>query len=162
MRLWNRTWSYLQMFAVVATLADIALLLFAPSVGLFVTWYVLIPIVPITLIVAPGVWRNLCPVAVISQLPTVMGRASRRRFPLKASRGAMVVSSLLLLAIVPLRPSIFNLDATALAIFTASVAVIALASGFAFRGKSGWCSSICPVYPVERLYGQRPIIDAEH
>ena len=36
----------------------------------------------------------------------------------------------------------------------------ALAGGFAggmlLKGKSGWCSSICPLLPIQRLYGQTP------
>lgn len=162
MRIWNRAWSYLQVFSVIATLAVVTLLLFAPSLGLFITWYVLIPLVPISLLVAPGVWRNLCPVAVLNQLPTTLGRQATKRFPLKARTGATIVAVLLLFAIVPLRPSIFNIDGPALAIFTLSVAVVAIAMGVLYRGKSGWCSSVCPVYPVERLYGQRPLVNTEH
>ena len=36
----------------------------------------------------------------------------------------------------------------------------ALAGGFTggmlLKGKSGWCSSICPLLPIQRLYGQTP------
>jgi NADPH-dependent 2,4-dienoyl-CoA reductase/sulfur reductase-like enzyme/ferredoxin len=28
--------------------------------------------------------------------------------------------------------------------------------GYFFKGKSGWCSSICPLYPVQRLYNRTP------
>ena len=28
--------------------------------------------------------------------------------------------------------------------------------GTLLKGKSGWCSSICPLLPVQRLYGQTP------
>jgi len=38
------------------------------------------------------------------------------------------------------------------------VGVCALASGFLADGKSGWCSGLCPVHPVEQLYGSRPAI----
>ena len=34
--------------------------------------------------------------------------------------------------------------------------VVALISGVMFAGKSGWCSGLCPVHPVEQVYGQRP------
>ena len=38
--------------------------------------------------------------------------------------------------------------------------LFALASGFTggmfLKGKSGWCSSICPLLPVQRIYGQTP------
>jgi nitrite reductase (NADH) large subunit len=32
----------------------------------------------------------------------------------------------------------------------------AYAGGTLLKGKSGWCSSICPLLPVQRLYGQTP------
>jgi hypothetical protein len=30
--------------------------------------------------------------------------------------------------------------------------------GMLFKGKSGWCSSICPLLPVQRIYGQTPFL----
>jgi nitrite reductase (NADH) large subunit len=157
-----RPWPLLQAFAVASALAVLALLLIVPPTGLFVTWYVLIPIVPATLLVAPGLWRNLCPIATLSQLPSVIGRAPARRFPLTTRWGSTIGAALLFLIIVPLRPSIFNLDALALVVFTLSVIVVAVVGGFAYSGKGGWCSTLCPVLPVERLYGQRPIAEVEH
>ena len=32
----------------------------------------------------------------------------------------------------------------------------AFAGGFVLKGKSGWCSSLCPLLPVQRMYGQSP------
>ena len=32
----------------------------------------------------------------------------------------------------------------------------AFAGGMVLKGKSGWCSSICPLLPVQRIYGQTP------
>ena len=29
--------------------------------------------------------------------------------------------------------------------------------GMLLKGKSGWCSSICPLLPIQRLYGQTPV-----
>jgi hypothetical protein len=34
----------------------------------------------------------------------------------------------------------------------------AFAGGLALKGKSGWCSSICPLLPVQRIYGQTPLV----
>src|SRR3712207_8158040 len=34
----------------------------------------------------------------------------------------------------------------------------ALTGGYLLKGKSGWCSSICPMLPVQRLYGQTPFV----
>ena len=27
-----------------------------------------------------------------------------------------------------------------------------------FKGKSGWCSSVCPLLPLQRVYGQTPFV----
>jgi nitrite reductase (NADH) large subunit len=75
---------------------------------------------------------------------------------------APVLAGVLFLAIVPLRLQIFNLDGPALAIFVLTVVVLGLVGGVAFRAKSGWCASVCPVLPVERLYGQSALIEAPH
>lgn len=157
-----RPWPLLQAFAVAAALAVLALLLLVPQTGLFVTWYVLIPLVPAMLLAAPGLWRNLCPIAVLSQLPSVAGKGARRRFPLRTRWGSTIGGAILFLAIVPLRPAIFNQDALALVFFVVSVIVVALVGGIVYSGKGGWCSSLCPVLPVERLYGQLPIVEVEH
>jgi hypothetical protein len=34
--------------------------------------------------------------------------------------------------------------------------------GALFKVKSGFCNAVCPVLPVERLYGQRPILKVAH
>ena len=33
----------------------------------------------------------------------------------------------------------------------------AFAGGMVLKGKSGWCSTICPLLPVQRIYGQTPL-----
>lgn len=155
-------WRPLQAISVVSALAVIALLFFAPEVGLYVTWYILIPLVPVLLLVAPMVWRNLCPIAVLSQLPDAFGIRPRRPLPLSPQLGATVGAVILFLIIVPLRPALFNVNGPALAIFTLSVVVVAVVAAFVFPGKAGWCASLCPVLPVERIYGQSPMIRAQH
>ena len=38
------------------------------------------------------------------------------------------------------------------------MAALAIAGGLAFDAKAGFCNAICPVLPVERLYGQSPLV----
>ncbi len=68
----------------------------------------------------------------------------------------IAVGALALWAIVPLRLLLFNTSATATLALVFSIALLALAMGFAAPWKSGWCASLCPVYPVEKLYGSSP------
>lgn len=155
-------WAAAQATSVLVAVTAVGLLLFAPRLGLFVTWKVLVPAVPALLLVAPQVWRNLCPIAVVHQLPARLGRASSRRLSPSASRYAPAVAALLLFAIVPLRLVIFNESGPALAFFVVAVLAVALIGGIAYLGKAGWCATWCPVLPVERLYGQKPIVPAPH
>ena len=31
--------------------------------------------------------------------------------------------------------------------------------GLVLKGKSGWCSTVCPLLPVQRIYGQTPFVN---
>ena len=50
-----------------------ALLIAVPDTGLFVMWKVVIPLLPLLFLVAPGVWRNICPLAASNQTPRALG-----------------------------------------------------------------------------------------
>jgi len=63
---------------------------------------------------------------------------------------------------VPLRRVLLNQDGTALAIVLLAIVVVALVSGLFFEVKGGFCNSICPVLPVEKLYGQSPLISVRN
>ncbi|MCG8467961.1 MAG: hypothetical protein MJB57_07075, partial [Gemmatimonadetes bacterium] len=52
-----------------------------------------------------------------------------------------------------------NDDGAALALLIGVVLVAAFVRGAVFDGRAGFCNAICPVLPVERLYGQRPLLD---
>ena len=43
-----------------------------------------------------------------------------------------------------------------------TLVIIAILMGLALPLKSGWCSSICPVYPVENLYAISPFLYADN
>jgi len=155
-------WRVGQATSVVVAVGVVGLLSIAPEIGLFVTWYVLVPVVPATLLIAPQVWRNLCPIATVHQLPARIGLAGTARLSRRVQRLAPLIASLGLFAIVPLRLTIFNENGPALAAFMLAVLACAFAGALMFRGKSGWCATFCPVLPVERLYGHRPIVEVPH
>jgi nitrite reductase (NADH) large subunit len=46
----------------------------------------------------------------------------------------------------------------ATAVLLAAALVGAFVGGTFFKGKSGWCSSMCPLLPVQRIYGQTPLV----
>lgn len=155
-------WRISQGLAVFAALLMIAILFAWPDTGLFITWKLLIPLVPLSLLIAPRLWRNLCPIATLSQVPLFLGFGGKRRPAWKPERGAALAGIVGLLVLVPLRHVLFDQNGSALAIFVLTVVSVAVVGGLLFDGKSGWCASICPVLPVERLYGASPLARIPH
>lgn len=150
-------WLAMQMGGLAATVALLVGLGAWPKPTLTVLWNVVVPILPATFLIAPALWRNVCPLATANTL--LNGRVSRRPLPESLRKAAGLAGILLLLVLVPARRFLFNGNGAVLAIVIVVVAVAALALGSVFDVKAGFCNAICPVLPVERLYGQRPLAD---
>jgi NADPH-dependent 2,4-dienoyl-CoA reductase/sulfur reductase-like enzyme/ferredoxin len=151
-------WRYVRL-ATVAGYAALVVTLFAdPADGLFALWNVIIPLLPALFFVAPGVWRNLCPLAAANQTPRVLGFTRGLKAPRwLAERGHFVAITGFVVA-VGLRRTVLNTHGWVTACALIGIITTALVAGLAYRGKSGWCSSICPLLPVQRLYGQTPFV----
>ena len=72
-RLPKAFWWLLRAIILLLTLFVIYLLLFQPDIGLVVFWALLIPLLPLCFAVMPGLWRNICPMALLNQLPRELG-----------------------------------------------------------------------------------------
>jgi hypothetical protein len=59
----------------------IAVMFVRPAAGLFVFFQVIVPLWPLLIFVAPGVWRNICPLAAMNQIPRVLGFGRARTAP---------------------------------------------------------------------------------
>ena len=121
-----------------------------------VLWNAIIPVLPAVFLLSPALWRNVCPLSTLATLSPLRYRTRTIDAPMV--RATLVVGVILLFVLVPARRFWFNTDGGALAVAIIMVAILALASGFAFKRKAGFCNAICPVLPVERLYGQRPLV----
>src|SRR4051812_6374611 len=66
-------WRLIRAVSLVAALVVAVLLIFAPHDGLFVMWRLVIPVLPALFMVAPGLWRNICPLAASNQTPRLLG-----------------------------------------------------------------------------------------
>ena len=137
------------------------LLVTMPEIGLHALWNVLVPAAPAILVFAPGLWRNVCPLGTTSR---IAGRARARfagtkgtRLPRHAQEWMAVGAVVLFFALVPLRHALFDLDARASAALLALAVLAAVALAWRFEAKSGWCNALCPVHPVELLYGSDPL-----
>ncbi len=128
-------------------------LVFFPVTGIHLFWNILIPIAPALLVVAVGVWRNVCPLGSTSLFPRHMGFSKRKKLTISQSGKLNLIAVIALFVIVPLRHAIFNTNGMATAILILSLGLVAVFMGLIFEWKSGWCSGLCPVHPVEKLYG---------
>lgn len=124
-----------------------------PTLRLF--WNVVIPLLPASLLVSPALWRGVCPLATLNTASN--GLIGRRALTAKWVPLTGAVGVVLLALLVPARRFLFNTDGTALAILLLLVAVGAILLGALYEIKAGFCNSICPILPVERLYGQAPL-----
>ena len=105
----------------------------------------------------PGLWRNVCPLSASNQTPRVLGlskaltragvaqgvRLRDRRGPVHRSSSRCASSG----STTPARRARCCCSARSSGGFV---------GGMLLKGKSGWCSSICPLLPIQRLYGQTP------
>lgn len=133
-------------------------LLLHPVETLFVIWHIVVPVIPLLLFIVPGVWRNLCPIATLSQYPRLFKLSSNQPAPPWLTLYGGRISIALFLLLVSTRKVILDHNATALAWLLLLLGLVAIIMGVRYRGKSGWCTSLCPVHPVERLYNQTPFI----
>jgi hypothetical protein len=151
-------WRALQGVFFVVGLVILGTLFLRPALGLHLLWNVLIPVAPALLVLAPGVWRNVCPMGTASLLPYHLKLSARRPIPRGAQRAMFATAVLLLLVIVPLRHVVLDTNGPITGAVLLAVALLAGGLGLVFSERSAWCSGLCPVYPVELLYGPRPVV----
>lgn len=128
-------------------------LLFFPTIGVLLFWNILIPIAPLLFVVALGIWRNVCPLATTNLLPRKLGLSQRKKMSPNQSGVFSLIAVIALYLIVPLRHAVFNMNGVATGIMIVIMAIIGVSLGFIYEWKSAWCSGLCPIQPVEKLYG---------
>ena len=153
-----RVWHYLRVLSVAAAVAMAVLLFTRPTLALPLFWSVIVPILPAVFWLAPGLWRNICPMAALNQMPRLMGITRGLTHTPKMREYSYVAGIALFFVLVSSRKWLFDGNGWA----TGGLIVFglggALLGGLVFKGKSGWCSSICPMLPVQRIYGQTPFV----
>jgi len=151
-------WRVIQVALAAAGVALLPTLIWMPDIGIAIFWNILIPVAPAVLVLIPGVWRNICPMATTGLLPRHFGFSRRKTMP-QALRSIFVIISLVaLLLIVAFRHVVLNTNGPATALMLAIAAITAFVLGTQYEWRSAWCSSLCPIHPVEKLYGTVPAI----
>jgi len=133
-------------------------LIFFPDLGIHLFWNILIPVAPILLVFGTGLWRNICPLAFVALFPRRNGLSKRLKLSLKQTGIFNLIAVIVLLVLAPLRHAIFNLSGHATALLLLSVAIVAFVAGVFLEWKSGWCSGLCPIHPVEKMYGSNSAV----
>jgi len=146
-------WHTLQIILLIVGIIILYFLIFHPKNGLFLFWDVLITIAPLLFVVALGLWRNICPLATTSLLPRHFKLSKRKKLTTSQSGKLNLFAVILLFLIAPLRHIIFDFNGMATAILLITLSLVANFLGFFYDWKSAWCSGLCPIYPVEKLYG---------
>lgn len=151
-------WQAVRVVSIAAYFTVIVLLFVRPAAGLFVFFKVIAPLLPGLFLIAPGLWRNVCPLAATNQLPRLLRFSRAATVPDWFQRRGYLIAVVLFFGIVGSR--LAGLDRNGITTGAVLFAVIAaaFAGGVAFKGKSGWCSSICPLFPLQRAYGQTPFV----
>ena len=72
-RLSLTAWRAIRTVVWIGALVVAGLLIAVPDTGLKVFWKGVIPALPLLFMVAPGVWRNICPLATSNQTPRLLG-----------------------------------------------------------------------------------------
>lgn len=149
-------WRLIQYLLLAASVVLVVLLLYMPDIGLDILWNMLIPIAPALVVVAPGLWRNICPMATLSLLPQYLGLSRQGSLTRHQAALLSVAGIAALFAIVPYRHLNLDTNGPGSALMLLSAGVVAIVMGTRFKWRSGWCTTLCPIHPVERLYGMAP------
>lgn len=151
-------WRVLRVFSVAAYLGVVVLMFVRPADGLFVLFGVIVPLWPILFLVAPGLWRNICPLSASNQAPRVLGFTLARNPPEWLRRYGFLIASGLFFGIAGSRLAGLDRNGPLMGVVLLAVIAGAFIGGYVLKGKSGWCSSICPLLPLQRAYGQTPYV----
>lgn len=157
-KLSHGSWRVARWLSVPVLVGIAVLLIVDPKDGLKLWWGLLIPLLPILWLVAPGIWRNVCPLAASNQIPRTAGFSRGATAPAWFRKAAPLVGMGAFLVAVMSRGVLFNTSGVATAVLILASLAGAFTGGVLLKGKSGWCSSICPMLPVQRMYGQAPFV----
>jgi len=131
-RLPMSVWHGIRIASVLAYLALCVALFIRPAGGLFVFFKVIVPLLPILFFTAPGLWRNICPLAASNQAPRVLGFTRAFTPPDWLRRYGVVISIVLFFGITSARIALFNTSGPATGVLLSLTILNAFVAGIAF------------------------------
>lgn len=151
-------WITLRLVTLSITLWLIYFLATNPAIGLRLIWGLLIPLLPLSFVVIPGLWRQICPMAFLNQIPRTLGFSLNYTLPVRWKNLSFYVSAAAFFIIVSFRHISLNQNSDVLAYVLVAALVCSFTGGVVFKGRSGWCGTFCPLAPIQRTYGQAPVV----
>lgn len=151
----RRLWTTAQVTAFGVTLAVVSGLFLAPEPTLRLAWYGIVPLLPASFLLNAGLWRGVCPIATAN---TFRSNDRGRPLPTRVLTLLWSMGMILLVVLIPLRHVLLNVNGPALGVLLLLIVGAAFVTGWFVRAKGGFCNSVCPVLPVEKLYGQNPLL----
>jgi hypothetical protein len=141
------------------------------ALGARLFWAAIVPAsIFILLVFGHELWRRICPLSFLSQIPRALGRQRQhRRIDAKTGKTSYELAKIkknswlgrnysylqfgLLYLGLCIRLLFVNSDRLALGIFLIFTILSAIAVGYLYGGKS-WCQYFCPMAPVQKIYGE--------
>jgi hypothetical protein len=151
-------WKSAQILSLILGLVLVLLLFIRPSLGLILLWDILIPVAPALFVFAAGIWRNICPLGIVSLSPHHLNISKKKRLSLQQQGKLQLLGVVLLFLFIPLRHICLNTDGCFTGFFLVGIGILAFIMGYRYEWKSSWCAGMCPVHPVEKFYGSNPSI----
>ena len=96
--------------------------------------------------------------ALMNQLPRMTNRSIARDLPEWAGHWAFGIAVASFIGLVALRAPLLNHRGDLVGLGILGMLVIAFMGGLAFKGRSGWCGTFCPLGPIQRDYGHAPLV----
>lgn len=153
-------WTTIQWLGVLLSAVLVGAFIYYPAPTLSIFWNVVIPLLPATFLISPLIWRSVCPIATLNMVGN--GQFGRRMLKAASIPRASLLGIGLFALMVPGRHFLFNESGTAMVAAILLVFLTALISGTFYHAKSGFCNTLCPVLPVEKLYGQHPLLEMKN
>lgn len=151
-------WRAARLASISAYVALVVTMFVRPTTGLFLFFHVVVPVLPIVFLIAPGLWRNICPLAATNQVPRTLHFSRGLSAPEWLRNRGYLIAVVLFFGIAGARLAGLDRNGAAMGVVLAGAVTAAFIGGVVFKGKSGWCSSICPLFPLQRAYGQTPFV----
>ena len=134
-------WRAIRVVSVAALVTICVAAVLVPTDTLTLFWGVLIPILPVVFLIAPGSWRNVCPLAALNQSSRNLGVSRAATAPRWLTEYGFVFASTAFIGIVIGRKVWFNHSGPGLAVLLGVVAVGALIGGWLLKGSRGRCAA---------------------